>query len=113
MSIQEEITSASSISDVVHGHPMYINIAVHYVRPNQITYARDTLQAVIRDVVDSDDLDLEADPSLARVFYEVQSQSHSSKFIDPSWQDKYGRNEIRNSQLQTKGYPILPGTKRS
>jgi len=43
---------------------MYINIAVHYVRPNQIAYARDTLQAVIQDVISSDDLDLEADPSL-------------------------------------------------
>jgi Ras GTPase-activating-like protein IQGAP2/3 len=45
---------------------MYINIAVHYVRPSQITYARDALQAVIREVIDSEDLDLEADPSLVR-----------------------------------------------
>jgi hypothetical protein len=56
--------SASSIDAIVHGHPMYINIAVHYVRPKQITYARESFQAIIREVVDSDDLDLEADPSM-------------------------------------------------
>jgi Ras GTPase-activating-like protein IQGAP2/3 len=42
---------------------MYINVAVHYVRPKQIVYVRDTLQAIIREVVDSKDLDLEVDPS--------------------------------------------------
>jgi len=46
---------------------MYINIAIHYIRPHQMTYAREALQAVIRDVINSDDLDLEADPSLVRV----------------------------------------------
>jgi hypothetical protein len=43
---------------------MYINIAVHYVRPKQITYAREAFQGIIREVVDSDDLDLEVDPSV-------------------------------------------------
>jgi len=43
---------------------MYINIAVHYVRPKQITYAREAFSAIIREVVASGDLDLEADPSM-------------------------------------------------
>jgi len=43
---------------------MYINIAVHYVRPKQITYARDAFQAIIREVASSEELDLEADPSV-------------------------------------------------
>lgn len=38
---------------------------MHYVRPKQITYARDALQAIIREVVESDGLDLEADPTVA------------------------------------------------
>lgn len=45
---------------------MYINIAVHYVRPKQMTYAREAFQTIIREVVNSKDLDLEADPSVVR-----------------------------------------------
>lgn len=67
LAIREEITAVAAVEEVVRGHPMYINIAVHYVRPKQISYARDALQAVIREVVESDDLDLEADPSLVRL----------------------------------------------
>ena len=43
---------------------MYINIAVQYARPAQVIYARDTLQAAVREIVESEDLDLEIDPSL-------------------------------------------------
>lgn len=43
---------------------MYINIAVHYVRPKQITYAQDTFQALIRQIVEDDDLDFEVDPTV-------------------------------------------------
>lgn len=42
---------------------MYINIAVQYVRPKQLTYAREAFQDIIREIVSSEDLDLEADPS--------------------------------------------------
>jgi Ras GTPase-activating-like protein IQGAP2/3 len=55
---------------------MYINIAVHYIRPNQITYARDALQEIIREVINSDDLDLEADPSLVFVICDLQSNTY-------------------------------------
>ncbi|KAH9482628.1 Ras GTPase-activating-like protein rng2 [Psilocybe cubensis] len=62
--IRDEIYNAPSIDDIIAGHPMYINIAVHYVRPRQVTYVRDSFQAIIRELIDADDLDLEADPSL-------------------------------------------------
>lgn len=42
---------------------MYLNIAAHYVRPRQGTYVRDAFQVVIRELIEADDLDLEADPS--------------------------------------------------
>jgi len=42
---------------------MFINIAVHYVRPKQIKYTREAFQAIIHEVINSEDLDLEADPS--------------------------------------------------
>ncbi|KZP17291.1 hypothetical protein FIBSPDRAFT_747344 [Athelia psychrophila] len=64
LSVQEEIAAANSISAVIHGHPMYINVAVHYVRPKQVAYVRETLQAIIRDVIHSQELDLEIDPSI-------------------------------------------------
>ena len=45
---------------------MYINIAVHYVRPKQASYVRDTFQALIYDMLSQEDLDLEADPCQVR-----------------------------------------------
>ena len=41
---------------------MYMTIAVHYVRPKQVSYVREALQSIIREVVEQDDLDLETDP---------------------------------------------------
>jgi Ras GTPase-activating-like protein IQGAP2/3 len=43
---------------------MYINIAVQYIRPKQVFYIRETLKKIILDIVGSDDLDLEVDPTL-------------------------------------------------
>ncbi|KAF7355360.1 Ras GTPase-activating-like protein rng2 [Mycena sanguinolenta] len=67
--IQDEINSAGSIHEIIHGHPVYVNIAVPYVRPRQATYVRETLQAVIRRVIDAPavgepPIDLELDPSV-------------------------------------------------
>lgn len=42
---------------------MYLNIAVQYVRARQVTYVREAFKAIILEVIDADDLDLEADPS--------------------------------------------------
>ncbi|PPQ77741.1 hypothetical protein CVT25_011176 [Psilocybe cyanescens] len=64
LAIKEEIVNALSIDDIIAGYPMYLNIAVHYVRPRQVTYVRDSYQAIIRELIDADDLDLEADPSI-------------------------------------------------
>ncbi|KZT12580.1 uncharacterized protein LAESUDRAFT_733237 [Laetiporus sulphureus 93-53] len=61
--IREEAAAALTIQDIARGHPMFINVAVHYLRPKQTSYIRETLQRVIRGVIDSDDLDLEPDPS--------------------------------------------------
>ncbi|KAK7061814.1 ras GTPase-activating-like protein rng2 [Favolaschia claudopus] len=66
--IQDEINSAGSIHEIIHGHPVYVNIAVPYVRPKQSTYVRETLQSVIRRVIDAPSvgeppIDLELDPS--------------------------------------------------
>ncbi|KAK7470669.1 iqgap-related protein [Stygiomarasmius scandens] len=62
--IHDEVHSANSINEIVDGHPMYINIAVHYVRPKQIAYARDVFQKLIREIVEHEDLDLEVDPTV-------------------------------------------------
>ncbi len=53
---------AKTLADVIHGHPVYINIALHYIRPKQTVHIRETLQPLIRDVVTTEDLDLEVDP---------------------------------------------------
>lgn len=43
---------------------MFISLVVHYVRPKQSVYVRETLQGVIRELVEAGgEIDLEADPS--------------------------------------------------
>jgi Ras GTPase-activating-like protein IQGAP2/3 len=39
---------------------------MHYIRPKQLVYVREALQSVICEVVSTDDLDLETDPSIVR-----------------------------------------------
>ncbi len=43
---------------------MYLNIAVQYVRPKLMIYVRETLQELIREVIEQDDLDLETNPAV-------------------------------------------------
>lgn len=62
LAIHNEITSASSLEEIADSHPMYINIALHYARPKQASYVRETFQAHVRDMTAKVDLDLEADP---------------------------------------------------
>ncbi|KAF9462631.1 ras GTPase-activating protein [Collybia nuda] len=62
--IRQEISSASTPNEIIADHPIYINIAIHYARPKQRTYAREAFQTIIREVVDAKELDLEADPSV-------------------------------------------------
>jgi Ras GTPase-activating-like protein IQGAP2/3 len=46
---------------------MYINIALHYIRPKQTVHVREALQPLIRDVIATEDLDLEVDPKQVAV----------------------------------------------
>lgn len=62
MAIDEDIAAASSVNDVVRSHAMYIDVAVHYLRPKQVVYIREALQGIIREVIEQDELDLETDP---------------------------------------------------
>lgn len=62
LAIRDEFVLATSSSDIVRGHPMYINIAVHYLRQKQAVYVREAFQDAIQKLVDHPDLDLEADP---------------------------------------------------
>ncbi|KAJ6485015.1 ras GTPase-activating protein [Mycena vitilis] len=96
LAIQDEITSAGSIHEIIHGHPVYINISVPYVRPKQNTYVRDALQAVIRRVIDAPavgepPIDLELDPCViyrSRVeLEEIHLGAPSGKPKDISFRD--------------------------
>jgi Ras GTPase-activating-like protein IQGAP2/3 len=66
-SIHEEIECAPSVTEVMSATPMYLGVVVHYVRPRQVTYVRETLQIIIKDLVQMDELDLETDPLVVRV----------------------------------------------
>lgn len=51
---------------------MYISVAVHYVRPKQVIYVRDALQAAILEVINQRDLDLETDPLIVSPLLSVK-----------------------------------------
>ena len=74
LSIRQEVASAQTVDDVIRGHPMYINIAVQYLRPKQVTYVRETLQAIVRELVEAADLDLESDPSIVCIAHFVSGK---------------------------------------
>ncbi|TFY81447.1 hypothetical protein EWM64_g2563 [Hericium alpestre] len=90
-SINEEVSAATSIEGLVREHPMYISIALHYMRPKQTTHVRETLQPIVREIVDSDDLDLEADPTLihrARIaLEEMRAGVETTKAKEVSFRD--------------------------
>ena len=62
---------------------MYINISVQYLRPKQVPYVRDTLQAIVRELVEASDLDLESEPSKVCValFLPVTNSQLNFRFI--------------------------------
>lgn len=62
-SIRDEITSSATVDHIVRGHPMYINVALRYVRPKQAIYIRDSLQNLILEIIEDDQLDLETNPA--------------------------------------------------
>lgn len=63
LSIEQEVSCAKSLQDVIHGHPMFINIALQYIREHS-SYIRDTFQTTINQVVKEEDLDLECNPTM-------------------------------------------------
>ena len=83
---------------------MYINIALHYIRPKQTVHIRDTLQPLIRDVIATDDLDLEVDPKqVTTPYYPVYFELTGSS-LDISCSDRRRGNALRESVLQVKGH---------
>lgn len=88
IAIGQEIEHAPSVDAVITGHPAYISVAAQYIRPRQSAYVRDALMAVIRDVINSDDLDLEVDPSVVRG-------------SDPLWRSRYANwQQIYRSHME-------------
>jgi len=83
---------------------MYINIALHYIRPKQTVHIRDTLQPLIRDVIATDDLDLEVDPKQVTTPYSLGLLELTGPSLDISCSDRPRGNALRESVLQVKGH---------
>ncbi|KAI0353517.1 hypothetical protein OH77DRAFT_1497233 [Trametes cingulata] len=79
--VHDEVAAANSVEDIIRAHPSFINVAVHYLRPKQTTYIRETLQGVIREVINAEDLDLETDPC---VIYRVRTDLEEMRSGVPS-----------------------------
>ena len=54
------------MEDINSGHPIFLNIAVQYLRPKLAAYAKETLQKIIKELIADKDLDLEVDPVTVR-----------------------------------------------
>ena len=45
-----------------------MGVAIHYVRPKQVVYVRETLQSIIKDLVgEGEEINLETNPSVVRI----------------------------------------------
>ena len=53
-----------SLAELANSYPLYLNLAVTYVKPKLIPYIRDTFQAIIRDIITQEELDLETNPAV-------------------------------------------------
>ncbi|KEP55797.1 IQ and RasGAP domain protein [Rhizoctonia solani 123E] len=62
MSILEEVSAANTIQDIIQSHPMYLSVAIQYIKHKQTAYIRDTLKTIIKEVIEMEGLDLETDP---------------------------------------------------
>ncbi len=66
LAISGEISASPTPSTIMQDSPMYLSVALQYGRSKQALYVRDTLQAIINDVANQDDLDLVTDPCIVR-----------------------------------------------
>ncbi|KAH7887756.1 ras GTPase-activating protein [Phlebopus sp. FC_14] len=112
LSIRQEVAAVQTVEDVIHGHPMYISIAVQYLRPKQVTYVRDTLQAIMRELIDAVDLDLESDPSIihrARIdIEEMRSGIASPKTKDVTFYEALKDPDTRAEYIRRKKDGCIP-----
>ncbi|KZO93170.1 hypothetical protein CALVIDRAFT_486222 [Calocera viscosa TUFC12733] len=60
--ISEEVRSAPTIADIVESHPMFLSIALQYVRPKQVSWLRETLRTLVEEVIGQPAFNLETDP---------------------------------------------------
>lgn len=74
--MHDEVAAANSVEDIIRSHPSFINVAVHYLRPKQTPFIRETLQGVVREVINADDLDLETDPCVVSWLGAVDTTFH-------------------------------------
>lgn len=74
--VRDEIMHAPDIDAVIYSKPMYMEIALHYVRPRQITYIRETLGPIISELIHLTDLDLECDACVVRDFHATMFMRH-------------------------------------
>jgi Ras GTPase-activating-like protein IQGAP2/3 len=78
---------------------MYINIAVQYIRPKQVFYIQETLQKIILDIVGSDDLDLEVDPTIVS-FSQLINEGWNDTFMTQIHRARVSLEEMRSGVKQ-------------
>ncbi|KLO15676.1 hypothetical protein SCHPADRAFT_902188 [Schizopora paradoxa] len=99
LAIRGEISTSPSPSTIMQDSPMYLNVALQYGRSKQALYVRETLMAIINDVANQEDLDLETDPCViyrSRInTEEMRSGMKSSKPKDVAYKQAVEDPETR------------------
>lgn len=109
-SIVQETKTALTMRDLFNGQPMHINVAVQYVKPKQVPYVKETLQALVRTVIDEPDLDLETNPvNVSGASFYLWFQLILS---DLSCSCQPGGNAVRSHQLEAQRYTVPRGGHR-
>lgn len=83
--IQFEVKEAKEINDITKAQPFYVRLLLHYTRaPGQRKYLQQTLQPLIKEVIEAADLDLDTDPlSIYRATIRDQETKSGEKSTKP------------------------------
>jgi Ras GTPase-activating-like protein IQGAP2/3 len=85
MSILKEVEASQTIQDIILGHPMYLSVAIQYIKPKQTAYIRDTLKSIIQEVIEMEDLDLETDPVVVSASVLKLESCHPTVLVIDLW----------------------------
>lgn len=115
LAVKGDVLKSPSATAVMQDSPMYLTVALRYGRSKQALYIRDVFQAVVNDVANQEDLDLETDPcavclSCHSCHKVIQLTNKRRSIVEGLMQKKYvqeWRAASRRMSLTNRQWKIL------